>query len=778
MLEIEINGQQLTVETGSTVMDAANQAGVYIPHFCYHKKLSIAANCRMCLVEVEKAPKPLPACATPVTDGMKVKTHSELAAKAQKGVMEFLLINHPLDCPICDQGGECQLQDLAVGYGGSSSRYEEEKRVVANKDLGPLISTDMTRCIHCTRCVRFGDEIAGRMELGMANRGEHSEIMPFISKTVDSELSGNMIDLCPVGALTSKPFRYSARTWELSRRKSVSPHDGLGSNLIVQVKHNKVYRVLPNENEAINECWIADRDRFSYEALNSEARLTKPMIKNGGIWKEVSWTQVLEYVAHGLLDIRKNSGASEIAGLISPHSTTEEIFLFQKLLRAFGTNNIDSRIKQSDFSADSAYQGIPWLGQSIAEFSSLNSMLLVGSNLRKEIPLLASRVRYAVKHGASVATITAKDTQQYIKFKGKALVSPANFANTLLAVLHAVAQSAGKPLPASFDTKVEVTALHQEIAKTLLSGEKQVILLGAEAQYHPQFATLLAIANAIAELSGAIVSVPALAANSVGAWAVGAVPTDAGDNAVQMFAKPKQAYVLFNVEPELDTYNPAQAVAALSSAKMVVVCSAFKSAAAEQYADVMLPITPFSETAGSYVNTEGKLQPFNGVVKPQGDARPAWKVLRVLADVLELPGFAYDSAEEVRADALDAEKILSRLNNRLGDGFAVNGLSAVDSIVRHAEVPLYNADPIVRRAPALQATKDVAVPVAVVNPALAERMGLSAGAKVQVKQANATSSFELVIDSLVADNTVSIPAGHPATSMLGGYFDHVSLERV
>lgn len=398
MINIEIDGKQLQVEGGCSVIEAAHQLGIYIPHFCYHKKLSIAANCRMCLVQVEKAPKPLPACATPVAEGMKVFTASEQAIKAQKGVMEFLLINHPLDCPVCDQGGECELQDLAVGYGGSASRYQEDKRVVLRKDIGPLVATEeMSRCINCTRCVRFGIEIGGMMELGQAFRGEHAEIMSFVSGTVDSELSGNMIDLCPVGALTSKPFRYSARTWELSRRKSVSPHDSLGSNLAVQVKNNSVMRVLPIENEEINECWISDRDRFSYEGLNSSERLTKPMIKQNGRWLEVDWQIALEYVSNGLRQISRESGPESVGALATPSSTLEELYLLQKLMRGLGSNNIDFRLRQSDFSADGKQGGAPWLGMAVADINLVDRFLIVGSFLRKDHPLLASRVRQAVK---------------------------------------------------------------------------------------------------------------------------------------------------------------------------------------------------------------------------------------------------------------------------------------------------------------------------------------------------------------------------------------------
>src|SRR5438132_9466562 len=422
MPKLTVDGRETEVRHGATVMEAANGLGIYIPHFCYHKKLSIAANCRMCLVEIEKAPKPQPACATPATEGMKVFTRSDYARQAQDGVMEFLLINHPLDCPICDQGGECQLQDLAVGYGKSASRYTEEKRVVLNKNLGPLISTDMTRCIHCTRCVRFGQELAGVMELGMIGRGEHAEILAFVGKTVDSELSGNMIDLCPVGALTSKPFRYTARTWELARRKSVSPHDSLGSNLVVQAKNDRVMRVVPLENEAINECWLSDKDRFSYEGLNSEDRLTKPMLKRDGRWEETDWQMALEHVVRELKRIRERHGPAAIGALVSPHSTLEEMYLAQKLVRGLGSENIDFRLRQSDFSADGKRAGVPWLGMSIAEFAALDRVLIVGSFLRKDHPLLAQRLRQAAKKGARIALVHTADDELLLPLAHKAIV--------------------------------------------------------------------------------------------------------------------------------------------------------------------------------------------------------------------------------------------------------------------------------------------------------------------------------------------------------------------
>ncbi|MBC7416200.1 MAG: NADH-quinone oxidoreductase subunit G, partial [Herminiimonas sp.] len=496
MVEIEIDGVKVEVLEGSMVMDAANKLGTYIPHFCYHKKLSIAANCRMCLVEVEKAPKPLPACATPVSAGMIVRSKSAKAVQAQKGVMEFLLINHPLDCPICDQGGECQLQDLAVGYGKSSSRYEEEKRVVTPKDAGPLISMkEMARCIHCTRCVRFGQEIAGQMEFGMIGRGEHAEITSFVGKTVESELSGNMIDLCPVGALTSKPFRYSARTWELSRRKSVSPHDGLGANLLVQVKGARVMRVLPLENDAVNECWLSDKDRFSYEGVNSESRLTSPMIKQDGRWQQTDWQTALEYVAHGLRNIRHEHGADSIAALATPTSTLEELALLQKVVRGLGSENIDFRLRQSDFALTGKVT--PWLGMSIAEFGELKRAFVIGSFLRKDHPLLAARLRQGIKRGAKLSILHATDDDLLMPVANKIIRAPSEWLVALGEVIAAIAEAKSIAAPAGFGD-IHASPEAKQTAASLLSGEPGAIFLGNAAAQHPQASQLHAAAEWIA----------------------------------------------------------------------------------------------------------------------------------------------------------------------------------------------------------------------------------------------------------------------------------------
>ncbi len=702
MVEIELDGQKVEVLEGSTVMHAAEKAGTYIPHFCYHKKLSIAANCRMCLVDVEKAPKPMPACATPVTQGMIVRTKNDKAIKAQKGVMEFLLINHPLDCPICDQGGECQLQDLAVGYGGSESRYEEEKRVVFHKDVGPLISMqEMSRCIHCTRCVRFGQEVAGVMELGMSHRGEHAEIETFVGMSVDSELSGNMIDICPVGALTSKPFRYSARTWELSRRKSVSPHDSTGANLIVQVKSNKVMRVVPLENEDVNECWIADRDRFSYEALNGDERLTSPMLKQGGEWKTVDWQTALEYVANGLKQIKGDHGANSIGTLASPHSTVEELYLAGALMRGIGSDNIDYRLRNAEFSTPSA---IRWLGTSIASLSQLQRVLVVGSNLRKDHPLFAQRIRQAVRKGGALSSIhsaaeLANADAWAMPVANALLAAPGAWAQSLADVAAAIAADKGVTAPAAG----QATDAAKAIAKSLQGGERKAILLGNAAAHHANASSLLALANWIGAQTGATVGYLTEAANTVGAQLAGALPAGKGLNAGQMLDGQLKAVILLNNEPEFDSALGARAKSSLNAAQMVVTLSPFK--ANMGFSDVLLPIAPFTETPGTFVNAEGRVQGFHAVVKPLGDTRPAWKVLRVLANLLDLPGFDFESSQDVLKQVAGAEAAqlpADKLGNATQAGIQLSATQAQAPAV----ASIYQLDGLVRRATSLQLTAD------------------------------------------------------------------------
>jgi NADH-quinone oxidoreductase subunit G len=653
----------------------------------------------MCLVDVEKMPKPMPACATPVAPGMVVRTKSDKAIKAQRSVMEFLLINHPLDCPICDQGGECQLQDLAVGYGASASRYEEEKRVVTVKDVGPLISMqEMSRCIHCTRCVRFGQEVAGVMELGMSHRGEHAEIETFIGQSIDSELSGNMIDICPVGALTSKPFRYSARTWELSRRKSISPHDSTGANLIVQVKNNKVMRVVPLENEAVNECWIADRDRFSYEALNSEERLTSPMLKQGGVWKSVDWQIALEYVANGLKQIKSDHGAASLGALVSPHCTLEELSLAGTLIRGLGSNNIDYRLRNAEFPAT---EGIRHLGTSIASLSELQCVLVVGSSLRKDHPLFAQRIRQAARKGCSVNVIHSAAEDWAMPLVNTMLHASSDWVQALTDVAAAVAADKGVAPPAQGVASEAARAM----AQSLLSGERKAILLGNAAAHHARSSSLLALANWIGAQTGATVGYLTEAANTVGAQLAGALPGADGMNAGQMLGGSLKAVLLLNCEPEFDSAAAKSTINGLAKTEMVVTLSPFKSNMA--FSDVLLPIAPFTETSGTFVNAEGRVQSFHAVVKPLGETRPAWKVLRVLANLLNLPGFAFDSSHEVldQVSGLTSKDRLQVSAELLG-----NATQARIDLTPATQAPvvasIYALDSIVRRATSLQLTAD------------------------------------------------------------------------
>ncbi len=784
MAKLEIDGRPVEIPDNSTIMDAANKLGIYVPHFCYHRKLSIAANCRMCLVQVEKAPKPLPACATPATEGMKVHTHSAAAIDAQKGVMEFLLINHPLDCPICDQGGECQLQDLAVGYGASNSRYDEPKRVVRTKELGPLVSAEeMTRCIHCTRCVRFGQEIAGLMELGMAGRGEHAEIMPFVARTVDSELSGNMIDVCPVGALTSKPFRYSARTWELARRRSIAPHDALGSNVVVQVKGDRVMRVVPLENEDINECWLSDRDRFSYEALNAADRLTSPMLKRNGAWEEVDWSTALEFVSSELARVRSTHGADALGALATPQATLEELFLLGKLVRGLGASNVDFRLRQADFSLDGQLRGAPWLGMRVSEIAGLDRILLVGSTLRKEQPLLAHRLRLAVRRGAQCNLINPVDDDLLMRVANKAIVAPSMMPGTLAQIVKAAAQIKSIAVPAGA-AHARVDDAARNMAQNLIDGQNRAILLGNLANHHSQAGELHRLSQELARIIDARVGLFGDGANSVGGYLAGALPDGGkrGLNCAQMLARPRKAYLLLHAEIEFDTADPRTALAAMQSAELVVAMSPFKHAM--QFAQVLLPIAPFTETAGSFVNMEGRLQSFQGVVRPLAATRPAWKVLRVLANLLDVPGFEYDNVEAVRTDCLaPIGEIGARLSNTVEGASTPAGetsASRAQSVYeRIGEVPIYHVDGIVRRAESLQLTRDARKARVVSLPGgLAEKLGLYADDQVRVLQQGGQAVLPFERDDGLPPNCARIPGATPEASELGPLFGEIELERV
>ena len=770
MVEIELDGKAVEVPQGSMVMHAANKLGTYVPHFCYHKKLSIAANCRMCLVEVEKAPKPLPACATPVTQGMKVFTHSAKAVEAQRSVMEFLLINHPLDCPICDQGGECQLQDLAVGYGKSNSRYEEEKRVVFHKNVGPLISMqEMSRCIHCTRCVRFGQEVAGVMELGMINRGEHSEITTFVGQTVDSELSGNMIDLCPVGALTSKPFRYAARTWELGRKRSVSPHDSLGANTTVQAKANKVMRVVALENEAINECWISDRDRFSYEGLNSADRVTTPMVKQGGQWLETDWQSALDYVAHSLKTISAESGAESIGALAHPISSTEELHLLQKLVRGLGSKQIETRLRQTDITASA---GALWLGMPIAKINDLDRLLVIGSFLRKDQPVLAARIRSASKRGLQVSRIDAGGDDWLIPSSGIA-AAPSAWLNTLSEVALAVAKTKSVTAPAG-TANLAVSPAAQKIADSLISGESAAVLLGSAAIAHQNASDLHVLAQFIADQTGATLGFLPVGGNAVGASLVNAN----GAGVESVLSGDRRAVILMNIEPDADLPDPTAARVALANASTVIALSAYKSADLLEVADVILPISTFTETVSTFVNLEGKVQTIQPSVKPLGDSRPAWKVLRVLGGLLGLDGFLFNLPEEVLGEALD-EGYCTRLTNKSSSASIANGnVAPLSGLERLSDVNIYGGDQIVRRSSALQHTRDAKRGNQVgLGKNIFTELGLNEGDAVRITQGSQSVDMPATLEVNLAPGVVRISAGTMASAKLGSMYGPVTVSK-
>ncbi|MFT5112481.1 MAG: NADH-quinone oxidoreductase subunit G [Parasphingorhabdus sp.] len=793
MATIEIDGKQIEVADGTMLIKAADAAGIYIPRFCYHEKLSIAANCRMCMVDIERAPKPMPACATPVMDGMKVSTNSERAVEAQKGTMEFLLINHPLDCPICDQGGECPLQDQALGYGKDISRFTEKKRVVEDKDIGPLIETSMTRCIHCTRCVRFGEEVAGAMELGAVGRGEHTKIGTIDGQTVDSEVSGNMIDLCPVGALTSKPSRYSARPWELTNHDSVSPHDCLGSNLHVQTLRNEVKRVVPRDNYQVNDCWIADRDRFSYEAVNSEERLTQPLLKSGDHWEVTDWKTAFTKVLQGLDKVRKEHGDSSIGSLISPIASNEEMFLFQKLVRSIGCGNIDHRLRQIDFSDDEKSANFPGSSMPISKIDSCRSVLLVGSNIRKDQPLLGLRVRQAGLNGGQIYKINSLDYHFNFDTQGMGGVDPASIPGQLARVAECVAAIKQVTLPsgfASWAATVEDNAEQKQIADSLSAeAAEAVLVLGLEAAQHRRSSVLRQLSQWIAEQTGcALISL--CEGNSAGAWLTGCVPhrgphsgeTDVtGTNAADMVANPRSAYILYGVDAELDACQGAVLCEALKKADFVVSFSAFHNEAMND-ANVVLPITPFTEMAGSFVNLEGMSQKFNAAVTPKGEARPGWKVLRVLGNELGLSGFDYLEISDVQSEmglVNHSHAPTTSAVYQLSEPDQDDHGAGADEFHRVMDVPLYRVDGLVRRSPALQSTRDNPLkPKAGMNPSQLEQFGLRNDTLMNIVTPEGVGiSIKVEADDRVPVNCVYIPSGYKETATLG-FTTRVMVEEV
>ncbi|OOG23327.1 NADH-quinone oxidoreductase subunit G [Thioalkalivibrio denitrificans] len=787
LVNIEVNGMPLQARKGAMLIEVTDGAGIRVPRFCYHKKLSVAANCRMCLVEVEKAPKPMPACATPVMEGMKVYTRSPKALAAQKATMEFLLINHPLDCPICDQGGECELQDVAMGYGESVSRYTEAKRVVKDKDIGPLISTEMTRCIHCTRCVRFGEEIAGIRELGATGRGEFMQIGTFIERSVDSEMSGNVIDLCPVGALTAKPSRYTLRPWELIQHPAVAPHDSIGSNLFLHTREGRVMRVVPRDNEVVNETWISDRDRYSYTGIHAPDRLTTPMVKDNGKWTSTDWETALTRVVEGL----RGTAPAEIGALLSPHATLEELYLAQKLLRGMGVTHIDHRLRQNDFSRTDADPLFPYLGLAVADLEKVDAALLVGSNVRKDQPIAHHRLRKAALAGARMMAVNTRDYGFVFPMAEQVIADPQALLRHLAGIAGAALESAGAKVPASLKSIVadaETGEAEKDMARLLREADSAVVLMGNEAMAHPQAGLVRALCGVIAEHTGATPGYLPEAANSAGAWLAGAVPhrgpagaplEPAGLDAGAMIAQPRRGYFLLGVEPDLDCADGPAARAALESADCVVALSAFASSALKDLTDVLLPIATFAETSGTFVSAEGRWQSFRGVGSPPGEARPGWKVLRVLGTMAAVPGFDYVSSEQVRDE----------LKARLGDSPAFDNRISVEGPVfewppritglqRAGGVAMYGLDPLVRRARPLQDTADGRQAGAYICEAQARALDLVNTDRVLVRQGGHTASLDLIIDDGVAMGCVWIPQGMPETAALGPAFGVVELQKL
>jgi NADH-quinone oxidoreductase subunit G len=705
---IEVNGIEIEASPGQMIIEVTDAADIYVPRFCYHSKLSIAANCRMCLVEVDKAGKPLPACATPVADGMKVFTKSVAAIAAQKAVMEFLLINHPLDCPICDQGGECELQDIAMGYGRGISRYTERKRVVKDKDLGPLISTDMTRCIHCTRCIRFGQEIAGIQELGTIGRGEDTEISTYIERSVDHELSGNIIDVCPVGALNNKPYRFSARAWEMVQLPTVSPHDCAGSNLNAHVMQGKLKRIVPRVNESINETWIADRDRFSCEAVYADDRLTTPMLRIDGELRECTWDEGLEVAAEGLQGV-----GGKLAGLVSPSATTEEGYLVARLMRHLGSDNLDHRLRRRDFRQQDLDPVFPWLGMSVEDVEHLNSILVIGSNLRREVPMLAHRVRKAAMAGAPVSFVNSQE-YDYL-FPVANYLQNDDLIGELSRLVRAAAEK-NKGLSPAIATMIDgveaPAAAHKETAAALLDGGG--ILLGQISLRHPRFADLRLLSAELARLTGATLGYLPEGANAAGLSLAGVLPhrgiggkalAKPGATVAELIAGPPRGWLLVGVEPDLDCADGSEAMVAMEKAGFVLALSPFLADSLLQHADVILPMGTFAETSGTFVNAAGEWQSFGGVAQPVAESRPGWKILRVLGNLLDLPDCDYVSSEAIRDEVRQAVADM-RPDNRLSLDEVPDAASAQIPPADQLDVPMYRIDSLVRRAHSLQCTRD------------------------------------------------------------------------
>jgi NADH-quinone oxidoreductase subunit G len=796
MVNIEVDGIPKQTPTGSMIIEATDKAGIEIPRFCYHPKLSIAANCRMCLVDVEKAPKPLPACATPVMEGMKVFTSTRRAVDAQHGVMEFLLINHPLDCPICDQGGECELQDLAMGYGRSVSRFTERKRAVEDKNVGPLVQTEMTRCIHCTRCVRFLEEIAGTTEMGSLGRGDRLEIGTCVETSIDSELSGNIIDMCPVGALTDKPFRFAARAWELVAKPSVAAHDAVGSCLYHHIRRGEILRSVPRGNEASNETWLSDRDRFSHLGLYSDERVLSPQVKKDGKWKTVSWDDAFNVTVSTLQESVERNGPGQVGMLMSPSASTEEYYLAQGLVRKLGSNNIDHRLREQDFSDDAKSPSSPAFERRIADFEVSDAVLLVGCNPTQEAPILGHRLRKAWRNGAAVSVINPLRWSFSFDTSLDAVVAPQEMVTELVALAFAVEKSTGKEIPESLRATLNEAKGDQSsasrssdcnaLADRLKNSARGLVFLGQFAMSHPNAACLRVLAAYIADATGSDMNVLPHGGNPTGAWLAGAVPhrspggkdVQGGMNTLQMFEDPRKCYLLWDFEAEFDTGNPAQAMSVLGAAEKVIAFCSFATDSMREVADIILPVAPLAESEGSLVNLDGSTMSYTPASKVSGEARPGWKILRRLGFELNLEGFDQVSLGDLQAQM---EEAILPVDISSVDGSMANHDAKMEypshenGLYRIGELAMYSVDALCRRSKALQQTVQADSQFVGINPLDALRLGLIDGRKARVSQGGVDEELEIRFSDRVPEGGAWLRSG---TGKLGQAIAPVIVEVV
>lgn len=775
-VKIEVNGVSMDVPKNSMIIEATDKAGISVPRFCYHSKLSIAANCRMCLVDVEKAPKPMPACATPVMDGMKVFTHSRRAIDAQHGVMEFLLINHPLDCPICDQGGECELQDQALGYGRSVSRFVEQKRVVADHDIGPLVQTDLTRCIQCTRCVRFLDEIAGSNELGMMNRGDRSSIGTSLQQGVDSELSGNVIDLCPVGALTNKPFRYSARAWELTAKASIGSHDGVGSSLWYHTRRGKVLRAVPKESESRNETWLSDRDRYAHFGLNAADRVLEPMVKKDGSWQKVTWEEGIQAAADALQSVISANGGEQLGVLMSADAATEDFYLARKLADKLGSQNFDTRLKEQDFSDDGWTTETASFSAPMSDIDNADGILLVGSNIRQEAPLLAQRVRKAWRRGAKIAAINPVDWNLNFTLSAGLITPPQNMVADLVLLAQAVADVTGNDLPKTLQpvkNDQKPGDQHKAIAEMLKASERTSVLLGQAALAHTHAAWLRQLSAWICNATGAALNIVTHGGNATGAAKIQTL-SSGGLNARAMLNASLKAYLLWDVEPDFDFANPSLASKVLEAADKVVAVSCFAGADLKACADVILPLAPLPESEGTFYTFDGQKMEIQAAAKLSGEARPGWKILRRLGAQLELDGFQQIDLAGIREE-------MSVVLDHSSSEPQTHKLAAVESfsgLSRVGEIGMYSVNGLCRRSEYLQQTAQAQLNFVGLSENDAARLGLGEGQKAKVGQRDHTVSLPVRICSELPEGAVWVKAGTPAVSSLGDSYGPIRVEAV